>query len=133
MSSAHAIRLYEMIIRWRHSSSKCEIQIQDLKTALQLEKDYPRIYDLKKRVIQPSVDQINEHSDIWLKWDQRKTGRQVTHLTFKFGPKDAHIAEEKPMTKAKFAKFARPGEELKQAVERAKQEGYRFRFDPYAA
>ena len=43
--------------------------------------------DFKKRVIQPSIEQINEHSPLWVKWDQRKTGRRVSHLVFTFGEK----------------------------------------------
>ncbi|MFV1944070.1 replication initiation protein [Pseudomonas luteola] len=39
---------------------------------------------LKRRVIDPAVAQINEYSPLILTWDQRKTGRKVTHLIFDY-------------------------------------------------
>lgn len=86
MTSAHAIRLYEFLAQWR-SIGEREVTLEWLRDALQLEGHYPAIKDLKRRVIEPAVEQINEHSPLWVKWNQRKTGRRVTHLTFTFGEK----------------------------------------------
>lgn len=91
MDSAHAIRLYELLCQWRGAGQR-EVSIEWLRDAFQLGGKYPAIKDFKKRVVQPAVDQINEHSPLWVKWDQRKTGRRVSHLTFTFGEK----APEKP-------------------------------------
>lgn len=86
MDSAHAIRLYELLCQWRDAGQR-EVSIEWLRNAFQLGDKYPAIKDFKKRVIQPSIDQINEHSPLWVKWDQRKTGRRVSHLVFTFGEK----------------------------------------------
>lgn len=86
MKSPHATRLYELLCQWR-DAGKREISVDWLRTSLQLENRYARIPDLKRWVIQPAVDQINEHSPLWCKWDQRKTGRRVSHLVFTFGEK----------------------------------------------
>lgn len=91
MTSAHAIRLYELLCQWR-SEGKKEWPIEWLREAFQLGDKYPAIKDFKRRVIEPAVGQINELSPMWVKWDQRKTGRKVTHLAFTFGEK----ALEKP-------------------------------------
>lgn len=91
MDSAHAIRLYELLCQWRGAGQR-EVSIEWLRDAFQLGGKYPAIKDFKRWVIQPAVDQINEHSPLWVKWDQRKTGRRVSHLTFTFGEK----APEKP-------------------------------------
>lgn len=91
MDSAHAIRLYELLCQWRDAGQR-EVSIEWLRDAFQLEGKYPAIKDFKRWVIQPAVEQINEHSPLWVKWDQRKTGRRVSHLTFTFGEK----APEKP-------------------------------------
>lgn len=91
MTSAHAIRLYELLCQWRDAGER-EVAVEWLREALQLEDRYSRIPDLKRWVIQPAVDQINEHSPLWVTWDQRKTGRRVSHLIFTFGEK----ASEKP-------------------------------------
>ena len=87
MDSAYAIRLYELLVQWRDAGQR-EVSIDWLRDILQLDDKYPSINDLKKRVIEPAVAQINELSPLWVQWEQRKTGRRVTHLVFSFGPKD---------------------------------------------
>lgn len=91
MSSAHAIRLYELLVQWRGAGER-EVSIEWFREALQLEDRYGNIRDLKRRVIEPAVEQINEHSPLWVKWSQRKSGRRVSHLLFTFGEK----SPEKP-------------------------------------
>lgn len=86
MDSAHAIRLYELLCQWRDFGQR-EVSIEWLRESFQLEGKYPAIKDFKRWVIQPAVKQINEYSPLWVKWDQRKTGRRVSHLVFTFGEK----------------------------------------------
>lgn len=91
MTSAHAIRLYELLCQWRSSGHR-EVPVEWLREAFQLGDKYPLFYELKRWVIVPAVEQINELSPLWVKWDQRKTGRRVSHLAFTFGEK----GQEKP-------------------------------------
>lgn len=86
MDSAHAIRLYELLCQWRDVGQR-EVSVEWLRDAFQLEDKYPAIKDFKKRVIEPAVEQINKLTPLWVKWDQRKTGRRVSHLIFRFGEK----------------------------------------------
>jgi hypothetical protein len=86
MTSAYAIRLYELLVQWG-SVGEREIELGWLKKTLMLEKDYPRMFDFKKRVIDVALSQINAHSDLTAQYTQRKTGRIVTHLIFTFAPK----------------------------------------------
>ena len=94
MTSSHAIRLYELLCQWR-DAGKREVAIEWLRDSFQLGDKYPALKDFKRRVIEPAVAQINEHSPLWVKWDQRKTGRRVSHLAFTFGEK-AQKASQKP-------------------------------------
>ena len=91
MSSVYAIRLYELLMQWG-SVGQREIELDWLKKTLMVDKDYPRMFDFKKRVVDVAIAQINEFSDLTASYTQRKTGRNVTHLTFSFQPK----AEPKP-------------------------------------
>lgn len=86
MTSAHGQRLYELLCQWR-SVGQREVSIEWLRNAFLLDGKYPALKDLKRRVLEPAVEQINEHSPLWVKWDQRKTGRRVSHLIFTFGEK----------------------------------------------
>ena len=52
-----------------------------------LNSEYQRVLDLKKRVIDPAVLQINEFSDLTVSYTQKKKGRTVTHFIFNFSQK----------------------------------------------
>ena len=96
MTSAHAIRLYELLVQWG-SVGKREIELNWLRTMLMLEDEYPAVFELKRRVIDVGVAQINAHSDLMVEYTQHKTGRNVTHINFEFSKKE----EEKPAAKSK--------------------------------
>ncbi len=66
---------------------KREVELEWLREVMQLDEKYPSIKDLKRWVIVPAVEQINEHSPFNVEWSQRKTGRKVTHIVFTFTPK----------------------------------------------
>lgn len=85
MTSAYAVRLYELLAQ--QPGGRREIALSDLRRWLQLEDRYESIKDLKLRVIEPAVEQINEHSPLTVTWSQRKTGRKVTHLAFDYATK----------------------------------------------
>ena len=92
MTSSHAIRLYELLCQWRNFGCR-EVSIEQLREMLQVQNMYPVLKDLKRRVIEPAVEQINQHSPLWVKYEQRKSGRRVSHLLFTFGEKPS----EKPL------------------------------------
>lgn len=117
MTSAYGIRLYELLVQWPEGHRV--VALDDLRRWLQLEDRYPSIKDLKRRVLDPAVEQINEHSPLMVVWDQRKTGRKVTHLVFDYAPKKkpAKAVRKAPakrkggkLSDAEVAKLARPGE-----------------------
>lgn len=108
MTSTHAIRLYELLVQWR-STGKREVEIDWMKRIFQIEDKYKAIKDLKKYVIQPAVNQINEMSPLWVKWDQRKTGRRVSHVIFTFGEKSVEKKARK-QRKENAKRIGPPGE-----------------------
>jgi plasmid replication initiation protein len=138
--SVYSIRLYELLVQW-NSSGEREIEVEWLKNQFQVGEKYSRLVDLKKRVIDPAVEEINKHSNLWVRYGQRKLGRTITHFQFQFGLKDApkphkHLTEEEINRQAKLgetksaviarltgtsiADFAKPGESFDQALERKK-------------
>lgn len=106
MSSSHAIRLYELLCQWRGVQRR-EVSISWLREAFQLDGKYPLFYELKRCVVQPAVNQINEHSPLWVKWEQKKKGRKVTHLIFTFGNKEKSN-NEKSKTKISSKEKVKP-------------------------
>lgn len=127
MSSSYGIRFYELLIQWKHLNER-EVSIEWLRHALAIEKKYSAIKDFKKYVLEPAIKDINKNSDLWVKWEQKKTGRRVTYLIFKFGLKK----EQKPrfskpeikiqgVKKSIIEKYAKPGETYEQAGLRLKE------------
>lgn len=88
MTSSHAMRLYELLCQWRGVGER-EVSIEWLRQSFQLEGKYPAIKDFKKWVVDVAVEQVNDHSPIWVKWEQKKIGRKITHFKFFFGEKES--------------------------------------------
>ena len=86
VSSAYTIRFYELICQYR-SIGKREISIKDLRHMLQLENKYTLFADLKRWVIDTSVNEINEKTPMSVSYEVKKTGRRVTHLKLVFKEK----------------------------------------------
>lgn len=88
LSSAYAIRLYELMIAWRSTGKTPVIELSDFRQKLGvLETEYKRMYDFKKYVLDLAIKQINEHTDITVKVEQHKKGRSVSGFSFKFKQK----------------------------------------------
>ena len=86
MSSPYSIRFYELIMQYR-SVGKREISLEDLRWMFQLENKYPVWADLKKRVIDQAIKEINEHSPYNLTIEPKRTGRKITSIVLKFQDK----------------------------------------------
>src|SRR5690606_20281750 len=84
----YATRLYELLICWRRTGKTPVIELNDFRSQVGLnENEYKAMCDFKKRVLEPAIKQINEHTDIKVKVEQHKTGRSITGFSFKFKPK----------------------------------------------
>ncbi len=113
MKSVYGIRLYELLVQWQ-STGEREIDIAWLRQILQIEDKYSAIKDLKKYVIEPALLDINQHSNFWVQYTQRKTGRSVTHFQFQFGlrqQKNEQTTKEKH-TKMTVERFVQENPEL---------------------
>jgi len=116
MVSNYGVRLYEFFMQWQGAGER-ELAIDWLRQQWELTDKYPAIKDFKKRVIEPAIADVNTHSDLWVKWGQRKTGRSVTHLQFQFGPKEDKKAVKR-LTRAQIEAAAKPGETYEQVKDR---------------
>ena len=77
LSTGYAIRLYELLICWRTTGKTPIIELADFRQKMGvLDAEYQRMYDLKKYVLEPSLKQINEHTDITASYEQHKKGGQ---------------------------------------------------------
>jgi len=127
----HSLPLYELLVQWS-STGEREIEIEWLKEKLKLSGKYSRTIDFKKRVLEPSIKEINKHSNLWVEYGDRRTGRSITHFQFKFGVKGSQekgVSHQpkppspfKKITKSVIESSARPGESYEQVEARLRQE-----------
>ena len=95
LTSAYAVRLYELLIAWRSTGKTPIIEIQKFRQKLGvLDTEYKQMNDFKKRVLDIAINQINEKTDIKVKVEQHKTGRAISGFSFKFKQKQTAISEK---------------------------------------
>lgn len=83
LSSAYAIRLYELVICWRNTGKTPFITLKEFRQKMGvLDNEYERMHDFKSRVIDIAVKQISEHTDLKVSYEQHKQGRTIIGFTF---------------------------------------------------
>ena len=101
LTSKYAIRLYEFLIAWRDVGKTPVISLSEFRAKLGLEiNEYQKMVNFKSRVLEPAIKQINELTDIHVKYEQYKTGRSISGLSFTFKHKkvDSTPSERDPNT-----------------------------------
>jgi plasmid replication initiation protein len=83
LQSTHSIRLYELLMRF-NSTGERVIYLNDFKSALGISDKYPEFKILNRAVIKPAVDELNQRSDLIIKYETIKKGRTVAALSFEF-------------------------------------------------
>ena len=91
------------------------------------ETEYKAMNHFKARVLDVAIKQINEHTDITVKYEQHKRGRSISGFSFTFTQKNTAKTLPKnpkrtPITKAEAEKLANPGESWYDLVNRLKGE-----------
>ena len=87
LTSIYSIRLYELLISWRSTGSLI-IALEEFRKKLGIQHDeYPRMDNLKRKVLDIAISQINEHTDIIVSYKQHKAGRTITGFSFSFTKK----------------------------------------------
>ena len=101
LSSAYAVRLYELLIAWRSTGSTPIIELSDFRQRIGvLDTEYKRMERFKTSVLELAIKQINEHTDIIVKYEQHKRGRSISGFSFNFKQKkkDSLSIERVPNT-----------------------------------
>jgi plasmid replication initiation protein len=93
LNSAYSIRLYEICAQWRSAGKTPLIDLAEFRQKMGLgEGEYDGINDLKKRVLNLAVKQINDTTDLQLDCEQVKAGRSIKGFIFTIKTKKPAIA-----------------------------------------
>jgi len=83
MKSAHAIRIYELLKQYERIGTRF-LPIEEIRRECGISPDqYDKYKDLRVRVVDISVREINDRSDIYIEYDEIKDGRKVIAINFK--------------------------------------------------
>ncbi len=83
LSTAYSVRFYELLVQFIKTGEHY-ITLKQLRELFQLEDRYPRFFDFKKRIIEPSVIEINQTTNLTVEWDIMKKNRSIIGLIFIF-------------------------------------------------
>lgn len=110
MTSTYGIRLYELLSQYK-TIGRREIQVDWLKSHFKIQDAYNSIADLRRYVIEPAINNVNEYSDLTVYAPiYQKTGRKVIAIVFDFKEKQKKAPTAK---KAKTTTNAPPTEPAK--------------------
>lgn len=84
LKSRYSMRFYELLMRFK-GTGVLKISYEELRFRLGLlEHEYSTMSNFKQFVLDTAIRQINENTDIFVKYEQQKRGRVITGFTFKF-------------------------------------------------
>jgi hypothetical protein len=130
LTSSHAVRIYELIVSWTGQGlAYKEMEIEEFREMLGLGEKYKLNGQLKDRVVNPAVSQINESTDFELDISFKKSRRTFKWIQLRFNQKAeaaAAAAEARKQRDARAlqnqaAKANRAIQEQKQAAAAAVQ------------
>lgn len=90
LSSIHSIRMYELIVMWvnQYQYSK-EFSLEEFKHVMSVQNKYQQFGQLKARVIETAINDINENTDyrVSVEYQKRSRGKGYKGLKLKFHKK----------------------------------------------
>jgi len=92
MSSIFSIRIYEMLMQWKIKKSIL-LTVDQLRERLQLSDKYPAFANIKQKVLDVAMKEINEYSDILATYNVLKDGKKVTSVHFSYIYKNVDAAK----------------------------------------
>lgn len=89
LKSKYSLRLYELIAAWKSTGKTPVLELEEFRSKLGLGVgEYKGMSDFKKYVLDLAVKQINQHTDITVKYEQQKKGVRVSGFSFRFKIKE---------------------------------------------
>lgn len=82
LQSSYSIRLYE-ILKKNEKNVKVDFELEELYNILKVPDSFKRYDNFKRKVLYIAEKELIQHTDIYFEYEEKKTGRKVTALSFK--------------------------------------------------
>lgn len=80
MDSKYSIRLYELLKSYQNKNEAIIFQLDRFQNLVG--SNYEKWYDVRRKVIEPAMREINGHTDITVRYEVEKKGRAVNKIIF---------------------------------------------------
>ncbi|MHA3105493.1 replication initiation protein RepM [Acinetobacter sp. ANC 3791] len=88
LNSVYSARIYELLIQWRSTGETPIFELDTFREQLGIGiNEYQRMDHFKSRVLESAIKEINEKTDITIKYKQHKKGRTISGFSFTFKQK----------------------------------------------
>lgn len=92
LKSAYSVRLYELLAQWIAAKKTPIFEIEKFRQQLGIGvNEYSRMHQFKERVLENAIDEINKKTDLTVKYEQVKSGRNISGFSFKVSKKQKKI------------------------------------------
>jgi len=82
LKSGYTIRLYELMKKWQHLG-RWECSVDSLREKMgSTSKAYSLYGNFKNKILLPSVEELNEYTDLFVEYKEIKKGRKVEKIEF---------------------------------------------------
>jgi plasmid replication initiation protein len=117
LSSVYSARIHDLCMQYI-SISRRQISVADLKQRLLITEKYKASDNFKRKVLDPSVEDITKNSEIDVWYKPVKSGRTIVAYEFEFARKPELKKKTNRITKSLIRKEAYPGESYEEAKAR---------------
>ncbi|MFV1943513.1 replication initiation protein [Pseudomonas luteola] len=83
LTSFHSMRLFEMTQQYR-KTGVYTVSLETLRLRFELGDSYQRFNNLRERIIDPAIDELNTKAGLKIDYTTHSEGRKVVKLTFRF-------------------------------------------------
>ena len=87
LSNKHSIRIYELLKQYENIGNRT-FTVDELKKILMLEGQYKAFTDFDKRVLKPTMEEINDYTDLKVSYEKIKKGRAIHSIKYKIELKE---------------------------------------------
>lgn len=108
LKSTYSVRLYELLAQWVTAKKTPVFEIEKFRQQLGIGvNEYSRMHQFKERILEKALTEINEKTDLKVKYEQIKSGRNISGFSFKVTKKQKEIKSERdPKTIDIFTKLS---------------------------
>lgn len=87
LKNKYSIRIYELLKQYENLETR-QFELEDLKGLLMLGDKYPAFKDFNKWILKPTMEEINEYTDINIDYEKVKKGKTVVGIRYIIESKD---------------------------------------------